>query len=154
MCLQNRLLHTTPRASRPNLFVSFGAWYVCRREIHQHVGVQCKGEVLREIVWWGGVPKVQILKVGNLSNHSPQEGNHSVNPFRVTPTVLLCTEPVFTQGMWQVWCAEKSLVIEESSSNGDQRHDPELKMSTIFSFQKPMDLTSCESRSKASKLYI
>lgn len=23
VCLQNRLLHTTPRASRPNLFVSF-----------------------------------------------------------------------------------------------------------------------------------
>lgn len=85
-------------------------------------------EVLSKMVQCGGVQEVQILKVGNLSNPSFQEGNHSVNPFRVTPTGLLCAQPVFTQGMLQVCCTERSLVIEEISFVRHQRHNTELKM--------------------------
>lgn len=77
-------------------------------------------EVLNGIVWCGGVPEVQILKVGNLSNPSHQEGNHNVNPFRVTPTGLPRIEPVFIQGMLLYWQTEKSLVIEEIKSRGSR----------------------------------
>lgn len=80
-------------------------------------------------MWCGGVLEIQILKVGNLSNPSHQEGNHYVNPFRVTPTGLPRIEPVFIQGMLLYWRTEKSLVIEEISlDQGDQGHSTELKM--------------------------
>lgn len=75
-----------------------------------------------------GVPEVQILKVANLSNPSHREGNHNVNPFRVTPTGLPSLESVFTQGMLLYWCTEKSLVMEKiSSDQGDQGHRAELR---------------------------
>lgn len=87
-------------------------------------------------MWCGGVSEVQILKVGDLSNPSHQEGNHNVNPFRVTPTGLPRIEPVFIQGMLLYWCTEKTLVIEEISSNqGDQGHSSELRMKSVFSSQ-------------------
>lgn len=95
-----------------------------RGERYEHVGVLCVsmcigGGIKQGCVGWG-VLEVQILKASNLPNPSHPEGNHSVNPFRVTPTGLPHIEPVFTQGMLLYLWSEKSLVIAEISS--DQGH--------------------------------
>ncbi len=75
------------------------------------------GGIKQDCVACKGFLEVQILEVGNLSNSSHQEGNHNVNPFRVTPTGLPRIEPVFIQGMLLYWWTEKSLVKEKVSSN-------------------------------------
>lgn len=95
-------------------------------------------------MWCGGVLEVQILEVGNLFSPSHQEGNHNVNPFRVTPTGLPRVEPVFIQGMLLYWCNEKSLAIEEiSSDQGDQGHSTALRMKSVFSSQKTLFVMDC-----------
>lgn len=80
-------------------------------------------------MWRGGVLEVQILRVGNLFSPSHSKGNHNVNPFRVTPTGLPHVEPMFIQGMLLYSHTEKSLVMEEISSNQrDQGHSADLRV--------------------------